>query len=732
MSVRMPPQPRCRLAFGAGVLLRQPNLQMALAVCLGTFAVATPALAQDTSSSREAPTSPPSSARTGGSDEQNEIVVSAAPSERSSIDRTTYIVHDNVEARSSNVLKILSHVPSIDVTPSGQLRLFGRSGVKILIDGHEVANPLAVLQNLQGSQIVQIEVISNPSAQFSAQGTAGIINLITRRSHPSGLGGSLNATGGTFGSYDAKAVPTWTRGPLSISGSLGMSRSISRTNVHRERFGLDSASDITSQESEIRESRIRNDTLTSSLSATYRISNRDSLSLSAMAIQSHSHRSAQSTIESSDIVDILDQTLDQATRFHSFDYAAEYRREGSRKGENLTIAASGSTSSFFTNSEFSTVGRGSRGMFILRDSSPNSSASLKADYVRPGGADRLMTLGASIERQSTTISSFDEGDLPLGGVAAPATSTLSGAWTDKAVYLTYQFPFHGIKLLPGLRVESRRYHIAGGAGASSGGAHLFPTLHVEWRLSRSTRLDASYSRRIAWPDIGSLNPAVRFSDSTTATAGSQFLRPEITDSFEAKVSTGLGKQSLDVTAFSRRTRDLFSNLIELSPDNVLISRNVNLGVLTLRGVDISVRGPIGAHFHYSATGDLSAETISDDVIDRAFLKSRPRYSLVTMLEYYHGVQEQPGADHARLTFRYYGPVATGLVSSSSYSSLSGSWSHVISRRLAGIFDIGSILIPPTTRATSYSPSSLARDFYRPVGFRMSASLSYTLGPMHRP
>jgi outer membrane receptor protein involved in Fe transport len=427
---------------------------------------------------------------------------------------------------------------------------------------------------------------------------------------------------------------------------------------------------------------------------------------------------------------MVDQTREGSSRLRALDYSLEYRREGNRKGESLTISAQHSSTNFLVDSTFLSVTSGSSpGTFILVDDSSYDLSSAKADYIRPGKKGRLLTAGVSLERRSETSSSLARGILPFREGLFEELSTLDASWTDKAAYLTYQFPLLGVTFLPGMRVEARRYDRLGPAsGAASGGAHLFPTLHMERRLGRSTRVGLSYSRRIAWPDSGALNPAVRFSDLTTATLGNALLRPEITDSYEAKINTKAGKQSIDLTAYSRRTKNLFSKLPELNADGVLVSRNVNLGSLTLRGVNVSVRGPISRRLSYSATGDLAAESISDDLLDPSLLSSRPQYSLVTQLEYKDGRQDHKGADHLTFAYRYNGPYDRGLFTIAPYSSLSASWSHMITGRVAGVLNVGRILIPRVTQVTTYSPSTVTREFYRSSGLKITASLTFPLRP----
>lgn len=169
---------------------------------------------------------------------QSDILIVAQPGERSSIDRTTYMVRDNAEARATNTLDMLAQVPFVEVTAAGQVRLLGRSGITILIDGKEVPNPIATLRNLQGSQVTKIEVISNPSAQFAARGAGGIINVVLRRNFASGLGGSATAAAASFRNTELRVSPRWSSGPWSLSGSLGLTHWVAPVTFEQERMAI--------------------------------------------------------------------------------------------------------------------------------------------------------------------------------------------------------------------------------------------------------------------------------------------------------------------------------------------------------------------------------------------------------------------------------------------------------------------------------------------------------------
>ena len=169
---------------------------------------------------------------------QDDIVVTA-PQQQSSIDRQTYLVRDTPEARSATSLDILSRLPSVEVQADNSLRLVGAGTATVLIDGRRVnGDPATVLRNLQGAQIERIEVMTNPGAQFPAQGTGGIVNIVTRRNYQSGLGGSATATGGRFDTYELRLAPTYGTGNWTFSGNAGYFRGDPDTDYRRERFTI--------------------------------------------------------------------------------------------------------------------------------------------------------------------------------------------------------------------------------------------------------------------------------------------------------------------------------------------------------------------------------------------------------------------------------------------------------------------------------------------------------------
>ncbi len=141
------------------------------------------------------------------SEQLGEVNISALkPLVRSEAEKLIYSVETDPEAKTSNVLEMLRKVPMVSVDGDDNVQLRGMSGVKFLIDGKSSValdqNTREFLRNMPSNTIKDIEVITNPSSKYEAEGSAGIINIIRTRRVSDGYNGSVSAGLTTLGQYD--------------------------------------------------------------------------------------------------------------------------------------------------------------------------------------------------------------------------------------------------------------------------------------------------------------------------------------------------------------------------------------------------------------------------------------------------------------------------------------------------------------------------------------------------
>ena len=118
------------------------------------------------------------------------------------IDKKVISVNKQLAAQSGTAVDILENVSSIQVDINGNVLLRGSSGITVLIDGKpSILSPSQALQQVPAKTIESIEIITNPSAKFDSEGSAGIINIISKKEKMEGGSAYVNLNVGSFGKY---------------------------------------------------------------------------------------------------------------------------------------------------------------------------------------------------------------------------------------------------------------------------------------------------------------------------------------------------------------------------------------------------------------------------------------------------------------------------------------------------------------------------------------------------
>lgn len=169
---------------------------------------------------------------------QGVTVSSKKPIVEVKADRTILNVEGTINAVGNDALELLRKSPGVLVDKDDNISLSGKNGVKIFIDGKPSplsgADLAAYLKSLQSSQIESIELITNPSAKYEAEGNAGIINIRLKKNKAFGTNGSINAgyNIGTFGKYNAGLALNHRNKNINVYGNYNFNHSLT-TNVFR-------------------------------------------------------------------------------------------------------------------------------------------------------------------------------------------------------------------------------------------------------------------------------------------------------------------------------------------------------------------------------------------------------------------------------------------------------------------------------------------------------------------
>ncbi len=163
-----------------------------------------------------------------------------------SIDRKVYNVGKDIQSAAGSASDLLQNVPSVQVDIEGNVSLRGDANVLILINGKTSAmmgkNRAAVLEQMPADGIEKIEVITNPSAKFKPDGTAGIINLTLKKKAEAGSFGSMRASVGNDGRYNASVAASYPLGKVLLFANASVRQDDRSRRVQDDRAHRDGAS----------------------------------------------------------------------------------------------------------------------------------------------------------------------------------------------------------------------------------------------------------------------------------------------------------------------------------------------------------------------------------------------------------------------------------------------------------------------------------------------------------
>ncbi len=154
------------------------------------------------------------------------LVTAERPAVRLEADRRTYSVDQQIAAVGGTATEVLENIPSVEVDQDGNISLRGNTSVEVWINGRPSGltadNRGEILEQLPAESIDRIEVIDNPPAKYSAEGSAGIINIVLKQGHRAGYYGSVSVGGNTNGGANASAAINYSSGKWETYANIGL------------------------------------------------------------------------------------------------------------------------------------------------------------------------------------------------------------------------------------------------------------------------------------------------------------------------------------------------------------------------------------------------------------------------------------------------------------------------------------------------------------------------------
>jgi outer membrane receptor protein involved in Fe transport len=549
-------------------------------------------------------------------------VVGQAALVENKIDKIVYNVEKDITASGGTASDVLGKVPMVAVDMNGNVSVRGDQNVRILINGQSTGASSAsladVLKAIPADQIKSIEVITSPSAKYDAEGTAGIINIITKQKNVSGVSGSINGGVGTRqNNGNLNLNYNQNRFHMSVNAGGFLSWPQTSTSLFEQHIQTDTINTTTTTTGT---SRVSRHAIMSSISAGYDFNAYNSINTSFRLMHfQYTTDGSSNTVSATPYT----STSDALNGFSNFDWNLNYTHKFNTDGHELSLSAQWSHGSGITDytdtysAAFQNVENNIDGI--------NNEYTVQADYTLPinkvfkleaGGKTIIRRINSTSDYYneiegtyvySDSLSNIYDYDQNVYAGYAVFTITLPQKWTILAGLRDENTDIHGdpINNTQALTPFSQNYNT------------VVPSLTLQKQLEGNSTIKLIYSKRITRPSLQYLNPFVNESSIQNQSVGNPELNPEVTQTGELDYNTFIGQSSINLSSYYRHTTGLIEGIA--APISVLVAGVEEGGTLT-KYENIGDNNSIGGSFFgsltpfkiFTITGNINAYTYKPD------------------------------------------------------------------------------------------------------------------------
>lgn len=557
------------------------------------------------------------------------------------VDRTIYNAENDKTTEGGDATDVLKRVPMLSVDMDGNVSMRGNSNITVLINNKPsliTASSVAdALKQIPADQIKSVEVITSPSAKYDAEGSAGIINIITKKNTLQGATLNVNAGVGLRGS-NLGLNGNYRRGKMGFSlGGFGRASYNVKGSFENRQITNSDLLNIQTADS-------RNNNLFGryTLGWDYDINKNNYVSASirygVRNGNNYQDRLNRSSYDINDLStpltqDIRDaETIDQSG---NVDISLDFTHTYEKPQRELSFSSQFSRNNR-NNDIFNTLYNETNSIDSLTknlNESFNQEITAQFDYVTPVGSTQMIEFGGKqIMRQVTS-------DFNLFGASgsdgnyerinsASTSNALNYDQNVTAGYLSYTLSTKsGFSVKAGGRYEhtiieaSYRDNTEEPDPEIPSYGVLVPSVNLSKKLGNGNTLKLAYNRRIQRPSIQFLNPNIQRPNQLTETQGNPELDPEFTNNYELSYSTFVKGTSLNFSAFVRNTTGAIQSVRSVVEDSVIRTSYENIGQEDAYGLSVFANVNIGSKFMLNGGSDFYYAVLDNKLTDPAFAAS---------------------------------------------------------------------------------------------------------------
>ena len=532
----------------------------------------------------------------------NEVVIRT---ERTTVeiklDKKVYNVGSDLMVKGGTVSDVLDNIPSVSVDVEGNVSLRGNDNVRILVDGKPTTaiNIAEALRLIPADAIEKVEVITNPSARYDAEGGGGLLNIILKKGKNQGLNGTFIASTGYPETYGLSGNINYKSKLFNLFSTQGYNN---RNNPGRSFTNSRYLNSDNSTKNYIYENR-ENDRFNKSYNGNFGIEL--NISETASWTNSFNYRKNNGNNEDRVFQDYYDSGFNfdytrnrinaEDSNSEDVEFATNFIKKFKRDGHKLSFDGSFSTSDDKNNALI--TDRATNTNLIKFDDTRNDQSQnrnlLQVDYVLPFGKGSQFEAGYRGDfSKLLTDFQVDNDGVPN----ANFTNTLDYKEKVNALYTQYGQKINKFSVLFGLRFEDSNIEINQLATNDFNNKkynNFFPSAFFTYEISDRSSASVSYSRRIQRPRGRFLNPFSNLSSNINIFVGNPDLDPAFTDALDFGYIKRWSKLTLNTSLYVNKTNDSFQfarresgGFVNGTP--ILISSPINLATEYRAGFEFTL------------------------------------------------------------------------------------------------------------------------------------------------
>lgn len=560
----------------------------------------------------------------------------------SKIDKLVYNAERDVANAGGNAADVLRRAPLLSVDLDGNVSLRGSQNIQILINGKPssmmASSPADILSVLPADEIKSVEVITTPSAKYDGEGSAGIINIITKKKKLEGISGNINTSVGTrqnnlrmglntgkgrFGfNMNGGSYFSWPREGTSDFERLdqveGQTRSFTENGASDSyRLGFYGSGGAFYDFNAYR-----------SINSTFRIRGFNSGNDGSYVTRYNDPINSvnQNYIRYTDNTRLnsgFEWNIDYTNKFAGSpgrEFTVSYKLDGNVSNNESLIQQEdliGSDIELFRDE-------------INDNESDNRENTFQIDYTHPFGKLVTIETGAKMVLRSV-ISDYQFDTLDQANNVYVSDSRGTDVFTYNqdvtAGYFSSNWKFgENYGLVAGVRYERTEFdgrfdEISN--DFADGYENFLPSIIFSRKLPKFRTLKLSYTRRIQRPGLRYLNPYTQLDNNRNVSLGNPEILPELTDQFEINYNTFIKKSVVNLSVYYRNTTDVIENFLDVNDEGVSVTTFRNIGKRNSVGSNLflstklfkiwTIRGGLNV-FTYDASGVVDGVALSNNAV----------------------------------------------------------------------------------------------------------------------